>query len=106
MEERHWHVSIPELFQLWVEGLHVDEIAKRLQTTPAMIYKLKALHRLPKRQRVCHRDAEDPTPEQIEERKAEIRAKHLERMRKEPVEATTSRMSKRKRRAGTACTGL
>lgn len=98
MEEKHWHVSIPELFQLWVQGLHVDEIAKRLRTTTAMVYQLKTMYRLPKRERVCHREENDPPPDEIERRKAEIKARHMAEMRAKSDVTIDSRLAKRKKR--------
>jgi hypothetical protein len=72
---------VEELQRLWVQRLHVEEIAKRLHVTTADVYRFARFHRLPKRERVCVREEQDPTPEQIEERKAQIKARHMELMR-------------------------
>jgi transposase len=81
MEEKYWHIDIGELRALWLQGLHIKEIADRLQTTRQVVYSLKDKHKLPARPRVCVEHLADPTPEEIEERKAEIKARHMEAMR-------------------------
>jgi len=80
MEEKYWHIDIGELRALWLQGLHIKQIAERLKTTPQVVYNLKDKHKLPARPRVCVEHLEDPTPEEIEERKAEIRARHMAEM--------------------------
>jgi hypothetical protein len=98
--------SVNDVRRLWVQGLHVRDIAKQLNVTSAVIYRLKTVHKFPRRQRVCLREGKDPTPQEIQQRAAEIRARHLERLRSEDSVATTNRLSHEKRRAGTACHGL
>lgn len=81
MEESFWNVTRPQLARLWESGMHADEIAKTLGITPKRVYQLKTGWQLPPRRRVCRSELDDPTPEQIAERAAAIRQRHLEEMR-------------------------
>ena len=78
---KHWHIDIEELRALWLQGLHAEDIATRLKTTVAMVHKLRNDHKMPARQRVCRQHIADPTPEEIEQRKQEIKERHFAAMR-------------------------
>ena len=82
--------SVPELFRLWAdESLTRAEVARLLGVTAGQLAKLASRHGLGfrgRRQRAFSMD--DPTPEQIAERAAECRAKHMAQRRAEPDEAS------------------
>ena len=67
------------LRQLWARGDSYQEIAAALGCSQSYISRLKVRHRLPDRQKPTSEIlADDPTPEQIEQRAAECRARRLE----------------------------
>lgn len=91
--------SVPELFRLWAdESLTRAEVARLLGVTAGQLAKLASRHGLGfrgRRQRAFSMD--DPTPEQIAERAAECRAKHMAQRRAEDVGSTQSKASKWRR---------
>jgi Homeodomain-like domain len=64
------------LHRLWARGDSYQEIAAALGCSQSFVHRLKTRHKLPNRQK-APKDifADDPTPEQIEERAAECRAR-------------------------------
>jgi len=70
-------VDIPSLFRLWhrpAEIMPVAEICRRLGgISQSHLYKLAKAHKLPKREKADPVHPDDPTPEQIAERAAEVR---------------------------------
>lgn len=80
--ERRGKVDLALLFQLWHSELVKDEIARRLGISVSHLSVLKNKHHLPKRSTARRQCDVDPTPEEIEERAAECRARrvHSERM--------------------------
>jgi hypothetical protein len=84
--------SVSELKRLWAAGKTHQEIAAALGCSEIYVAQLRQRHNLPMRRRVQHGPKDvDPTPEEIAERKAEIRARHLEALRDEHPEASRSR---------------
>lgn len=77
------------LHKLWARGDSYQEIAAALGCSESFVHKLKVRHKLPNRQRATREIFEnDPTPDQILELAAEIRAK-----RPGPAEPKTERIS-------------
>jgi hypothetical protein len=77
------------LKRLWAAGKTHSEIAAALGCSAGYVENLRKRHGLPRRPRCHHGPQEDdPTPEQIAERAAEIRAK-----RPGPAEPKTERIS-------------
>jgi hypothetical protein len=74
--------DIEKLKKLWKKGLTHIEIADALGCPVAYVSQLRERHKLPPRRRAYHGPSEfDPTPAQIEERKRELRERHLAEMR-------------------------
>lgn len=84
--------SVPDLWQLWASGASYSEIAARLGCTESFVHKLKDRHKLPNRPRRQARPRVDPTPEELEQLKAEVKARHLARRRCETEEQTRTRV--------------
>lgn len=64
------------LHRLWASGASYDEIAAALGCSVSYVHKLRVRHKLPHRQRPTREIFEnDPTPDEILERAAAIRAK-------------------------------
>jgi hypothetical protein len=72
-------IDVPALFRLWASGMPEREICQRLGVRPGSFYVLKDRMKLPARPKAEGGDdfaaAEPPTPEEIAERAAAIRAK-------------------------------
>lgn len=76
--------SVEKLKKLWSKGLTHMEIARELGCQPQYVAELRARHNLPARRRSYHSPQfTDPTPSEIEDRKREIRERHLEEKRRE-----------------------
>jgi hypothetical protein len=91
--------SVPELFRLWANSdLTRAEVARLLGVTAGQLTKLASRHGLGPRGRQ-HRafSMDDPTPEQIAERAAQCREKHMAMRRTEDVTSTHSKVSKWRR---------
>ena len=74
--------SALKLHTLWTSGASYAEIAAVLGCSESYVHDLKVRHKLPNRQRATREIFEnDPTPEQIQERAAEIKARHMAEMR-------------------------
>lgn len=75
------------LWDMWVAGAAVRDIAAALGISANAVYTLRHQYGLPNRPRVnSHPD--DPTPEQIAERARECRERHYARRRTESEETT------------------
>jgi transposase len=90
--------SVAELFRLWHDStLRTTEVAERLGVSTVFLYTLAKRHALPRRaspppdEGFSQRRPDDPTPEQIEELKREIRERHLAERRAEPASTTHTR---------------
>jgi hypothetical protein len=71
-----------KLKKLWNKGLTHSEIAESLGCPVAYVAQLRERHKLPPRRRAYYAPKErDPTPAEIEERKRELRERHLAEMR-------------------------
>lgn len=84
--------SVPELFRLWAGGASYKTIAASLGVTESYVHKLKDRHKLPNRERKQGKPTADPTDEEYEARKAEVKARHLARRRGETEEQTQKRI--------------
>lgn len=92
--------SVPELFRLWNDkALTRDEVARGLGLTETQLTAVARRHGLPARgrRRRCFTMV-DPTPDQILERAEACRQRHYAQRRSEPLEATQSKVSARRRR--------
>jgi hypothetical protein len=71
-----------QLHDLWDGGASYAEIAAVLGCSHSYVHDLKVRHNLPNRRRPTKEIYEsDPTPDDIERMKAEIRERHLAEMR-------------------------
>lgn len=74
-----------QLHEMWASGVSCKEIAAALGCSLSHVTELARRHQLPRRQRpVKEIFASDPTPDEIEQRKREIRERHLAEMRAMP----------------------
>jgi hypothetical protein len=92
--------EVARLFCLWNESSKTRaEIARELGVTAGQLTKLASRHGLGPRGRQ-HRafSMDDPTPEQIEERAAECRARHYAQRLAETPDASLNKASARRRR--------
>jgi hypothetical protein len=70
-------VDVPLLFKLWampVDKMPPAKICSELGVSQASLYTLRQRYKLPARQKSLDRAPDDPTPEEIEARAAEVRA--------------------------------
>jgi hypothetical protein len=89
------HVDLAKLYQFWNDHtLTRVRISEMLGISPTHLTRLVARHKLPPRPRDRNQKTVDPTPEEIERDKAELKAKHLAERRAEPWCSTTSKVSK------------
>ena len=96
MMGRRVQYSVTELFRLWADSrLTRAEIARELGVTAGQLTLLAGRHGLAARGRQ-HRafSMADPTPEEIAERAAECRARHMAQRRAEDACNTHSKVSK------------
>jgi len=71
-----------QLHEMWARGDSREEIAAALGCSTSHLQELCKRHKLPPRQRANKEIFEnDPTPDDIERMKAEIKARHMEEMR-------------------------
>ena len=74
--------DLEKLKQLWDKGRTHTQIASALGCPVVYVAKLRVRHNLPIRRRSYHRPAIiDPSPEELERLKAELREKHFAAMR-------------------------
>lgn len=79
-------VDLPTLYRLWADlSLSRAEVAHRLGISHSRLGLLARTHKLPKRPRVNNRIDIDPTPQEIRERKREMRRKHFALRRSEKL---------------------
>lgn len=86
------------LHEMWVAGRTLREIGVRFGVSDSTISQWAKKYHLPPRQR-CKPDhaTADPTPEEIERLKAELKEIHLAERRAEPPCNTDSKVSKWRR---------
>jgi hypothetical protein len=72
-------IDVPLLFRLWGSNVEVRLIADQLGVSESFVGRLARRHKLPKRQTTKAKDhgrlVTDPTPDEIEQRAAEMRAR-------------------------------
>jgi hypothetical protein len=74
--------DVQELTRLWNQGRTHIEIASALGCPVPYVSQLRERHKLPPRRRSYHAPKDrDPTPDEIEQRKREVRERHLAEMR-------------------------
>ena len=73
--------DVPELFRLWSNGVTMDAIADHFGASRTVIRAWRQRYKLPPRRSRFARVEIDPTPDEIEQRKLEVRERHLAAMR-------------------------
>lgn len=73
--------SVVQLERLWARGDTYQEIAAALGCRAQHVGELRRRHNLPARSCKHKRTEPDPTPQQIEQRAARIKARNIEKMR-------------------------
>lgn len=89
-------IDVPLLFKLWADSsLNRDDIARRLGVGGTTLQHAIHRYKLPPRDIPQSRrePRADPTPSEIEQRKAEIRARHLAKLRAETPNETIKRVA-------------
>lgn len=84
---RHLLIDADQFRRLWHEGLSRTELAVHFRCSVSTVDNTRAELRLPRRKITRHRPKyieTDPTPEEIAERAAECRARHLAEKLREP----------------------
>ena len=81
-------IDVPTMYRMWTEGVPSQVIAERLGVCMSTLHALRQRHKLPQRALVRRVQPKDPTPEELETRKAECRAKHFAQRRGESDETT------------------
>ena len=81
-------IDVALMYRMWTEGVPSQVIAERLGVCMSTLHALRQRHKLPKRAVVRRVTPKDPTPEELETRKAECRAKHFAQRRGESDETT------------------
>lgn len=82
------------LHEMWCAGASAEDIGRRFGVSTSTVYKWAAQYKLPARAKPQQAERGNPTPEQIAERAAECRAKHMAQRRAEDVSNTQSKVSK------------
>ena len=94
LPSRKRQVDVPRLFRMWTEGVAREVICHELGVSSQQLSVLKQQHKLPARPKKPASLAPDPTPEQIAERAAACRERHMAQRRAEDVSNTYSKVSK------------
>ncbi len=63
---------------MWVGDVPTEDIAAHFSVPISTIYTLQRKYQLPSRGRICKPKISDPTPDEIEQRAAECRARRAE----------------------------
>ena len=85
------------LHEMWTRGASVQEIGRRFGVSVSTVWKWKLQYKLPQRAMPQKLERGCPTPEEIAERAAECRARHMAQRRAEDVSNTYSKVSKWRR---------
>jgi hypothetical protein len=68
-------INVPLLFSLWNTDIENRALAEKLGIANSRLWEIKKRYGLPSRKRRHQLETDDPTPEEIAERSAEIRSK-------------------------------
>jgi hypothetical protein len=68
-------INVPLLFSLWNTDIENRALAEKLGIANSRLWEIKKRYGLPSRKRRHQTETDDPTPEEIAERSAQIRAK-------------------------------
>lgn len=93
LPSRRRPVDVPLLFKLWTTGVAREVICRELGISGSQLSILHKRHKLPPRPKRPASIAPDPTPEEIAERAAECRERHMAQRRAEDVLTTNSKVS-------------
>lgn len=100
MGSKRIQYSVAELHRLWASGASYTEIAAALGCAESYVQKLKSRHKLPHKPREYAAPTGDPTPDEIDRLKAEIKARHMQAMLRESEDQTRSRVWQENKRLG------
>jgi len=81
------------LHQMWTAGETAEAIGKRFGVSASTVCNWAQKYKLPKRERPQKNKPADPTLEEIERLKAELKAKHIEERIAEDVTNTQNKVS-------------
>ena len=74
-EDMQKPIDVPLLFSLWHTDIDNRSLAARLGIANSRLWEMRRRYGLPPRRREHQTETDDPTPEEIAERSAEIRRK-------------------------------
>lgn len=83
-----------QLLALWQQGLTLIQIGAAIGCSASTAGMLVKQHGLPPREQLRKMPLDDPTPDEIERLKAELKARHMEERRAESPCNTHSKVSK------------
>ena len=92
-------IDVPLLCRLWAEGVSCEVIGRELGVSGSQVSVLRQRYGLPDRPKRPPHTAKDPTPEEIEIRKAECRAKHMADRRAESPDTSRVKVWRHIKRA-------
>jgi DNA-binding CsgD family transcriptional regulator len=88
-------LSAAEIHRLWVQRVPTQEIADRCGVSIGTMYSYAHRMKLPRRPKVAKESSKlDPSPDEIERMKAELKARHIAERMAEDVSNTQSKVSK------------
>jgi transposase len=85
------------LTRMWMAGETAEAIGNRFGVSASTAYKMAARYKLPARPTRPCQVSRDPSPDEIERMKAELKAKHIAERMAEDVSNTQSKVSKWRR---------
>ena len=85
------------LHEMWVAGETLEAIGRRFGVCAATASKWAQKYKLPKREKPMKSRIVDPTPDEIERLKAELRERHIRERIAEDVTSTHSKVSQWRR---------
>lgn len=83
MKERYYHVTKAEFQKLWQSKMHARDIAAHFGVSRTFVYQARKEFGLEERDSVRLDSVPDPTPQEIRDRKREVRRRHFAMKRAE-----------------------
>jgi hypothetical protein len=81
--DRYYHVNKEEFQKLWESKMHARDIAAHFGVTRSFVYDARKKFGLEERDSVRFDSVPDPTPQEIRDRKRELRRRHFAMKRAE-----------------------
>lgn len=94
-------MDLQRLFAMWTAGATKQQIAVAFGVSTSTVQRWQVQHKLPRREYVAPPVVADPTPEELEQRKAAMWRRHLEQLRAEHPDVTRVRVARRRAQEAT-----